>query len=129
MSLYTTPGEYDSSNARPPLDYNFQGLYYFGSDDELAVSIYLKDFDDGSERDISDSSPLLVEVLNSLQADAYGIARIMDASEVALEHRREASAYLTIGEAYARGERIPKGVRWGVYQRGEAFYLWVGDSG
>lgn len=108
----------------PSLEYNFLGYFYYGNDDELGLGVYIKDTADGEERNLSDVSGLMEEFSSNLTADMYAIERITPYEQVSADERREASAYLTLAEAFERGSRI-KGVNWGIYELNDGYHLWV----
>lgn len=126
----------DDTGGNPPPDsnYNFFGYFYSGTNAEVCEGIWLKDdiFDPTQGIDPSQDDNInraLNEGLDAIHTSLLGIERLVNETDVPEDARREATGYLTIGEAYERGSRLPPGLEWGIYRRNGNYYLAIWGSG
>lgn len=125
----------DDSGGSPPPDssYNFFGYFYSGTSAEVCQGVWLKDdiFDPTTGLDPTQDENIdraLNEGLDAVNTAIMGIERLVNEIDVPDEARREATGYLTIGEAYERGSRLYEGLQWGIYRKNGQYYLAIWGS-
>lgn len=142
MSDFIPPfdGEFDSGvwgdgqPSPPGHDYTFVGYFYSGQQEEICQGIWLRDEAIKIGTDLPPDLDATINDALSKALDGFGqallgIDKLVNEADVPEGARREATGYLTIGEANERGGRLPPGLDWGIYVRGGLYYLAIWGSG
>lgn len=126
-------GSADSS-LPPGSDYSFAGYFYVGDSQETCLGVWLRselsdDYTNFNPTIDPSIENAIEQGLEGFSTALLGIERLIDSSDVPRDARRDATGYLTLGEAMERGARLPGGVAWNIYIRNGNYYLAVIGSG
>lgn len=118
----------------PDSSYVFAGYFYTGDTGEVCLGVWLRgdalDSGTGIPPELDEQvNQALNQMIDGVGATLLGLDRLIAREDVPEDAQRRASGFLTIEEAFERGNRLPKGLDWGIYYDNGVYRLAIFGSG